>query len=1149
MKASFVLATVLVLILAQTSIKAQACSDLFFSEYIEGSSSNKALEIYNPTGNVIDLSNYVIYRNNNGSLSPTDSLFPVGMLEQRDVFVVGNPSANTTISIQSDTTHTLSFYNGDDAVWLRNKFTGDTLDIIGDIGVDPGSGWIVGTGATNNFTLIRRILQRKGTNNWTLGATEWDVFPIDMDDSLGTHSMSISDCDIATIRYKTRFSQENEAANNVEAEVLLSKSSLDTVRVKYSISGTATANGEDHSLVDGELIFSPGDTSQVIMLPISNDDVIEENETIEITITEIENGFLPSKNHSSGNLRVFTHTIVNDDTPFAAGDGTEINPYQISTLDELQAIKDYLDSHFILMNDINASSSSGWNEGAGFIPIGNNNDPFNGSLNGNEFEVDSLFINRPSTNNVGLFGYTSSSAVIKKLELSNVSITGLAGSGALIGTNYGAIMQSSSSGNISGGIFLGGLTGFNSGEIIQSSSSVTVTGNDTDAGGLAGGNEGAIIDSYALGSVRGQFNIGGLVGSNSGDIKKSYANGNVEGGEYVGGLVGENNGVILNSYSLSEFIFGDNNSGGLVGINNNEGSITNSYATGEVLPNPPNTRLGGLVGSNFGSIVSSFWDTQTSTQSIGVGDGSATGVTGKTTIEMQQRSTFKDIGWNFNTVWDIDEGESYPFFKIGNDFELTITGNEGWRMLSTPEGKSTYEAFLYNTWSQGFTGAKSEAGNPSVLLWDEANRNWMAPNSSTDSTQRGQGFLGYLFADDDNDGNPEGFPKDLIIKIEPDTGEVSIPVSFTNTDSISKDGWNFVGNPFGETIDWDSDQGFSRTNLSNSIYVWSDSAGGGQGAYLTWNGKTGTLPDGKIAPWQGFWVKAMGENPEFDIYPSAKMESEADLESDFYTHLELKVTSGEYHSTAIMFADLDAFSNVDANRAYAISSLNDTSLILAFQPNGIHTGITPPLQIAYLTNGVGIDIVIDAVNVDSTMEFSWKGQHLGAGGIRLIDEQENVDFDLTGEGSYSFEFEGVRREGSESADSLGIPPKPTQLVNGWTVGQVINEEIRFRIFYDHGPLSSESGIELPKTIELSQNYPNPFNPSTTINYGVPEESAVSLEVFDMLGRKVATLVESEIKQAGRYSVQFDASNLSSGMYFYRLQTDGKVLIQKMTLIK
>ena len=167
---------------------APPCNGLFFSEYIEGSSNNKAFEIYNPGSSAVNLTDYVVYRYNNGSLTPTDSLFPQGVLASKDVFVVANFSANAAILASADTTHSMTFYNGDDAMSLINRVTGDTLDIIGVIGVDPGTGWIVGAGATNNFTLIRKKMVTEGETDWTISVTQWDVFPINMTDSLGSHT-------------------------------------------------------------------------------------------------------------------------------------------------------------------------------------------------------------------------------------------------------------------------------------------------------------------------------------------------------------------------------------------------------------------------------------------------------------------------------------------------------------------------------------------------------------------------------------------------------------------------------------------------------------------------------------------------------------------------------------------------------------------------------------------------------------------------------------------------------------------------------------------------------------------------------------------------------------------------------------------------
>ena len=90
--------------------------------------------------------------------------------------------------------------------------------------------------------------------------------------------------------------------------------------------------------------------------------------------------------------------------------------------------------------------------------------------------------------------------------------------------------------------------------------------------------------------------------------------------------------------------------------------------------------------------------------------------------------------------------------------------------------------------------------------------------------------------------------------------------------------------------------------------------------------------------------------------------------------------------------------------------------------------------------------------------------------------------------------------------------------------------------------------DVPKTFLLEQNYPNPFNPSTTIRYQLPVASEVKLEVYDVLGKKVATLV-SERQAAGYYQYVWNANGLTSGVYFYRLQAGGFVETKKMMLVK
>jgi len=106
----------------------------------------------------------------------------------------------------------------------------------------------------------------------------------------------------------------------------------------------------------------------------------------------------------------------------------------------------------------------------------------------------------------------------------------------------------------------------------------------------------------------------------------------------------------------------------------------------------------------------------------------------------------------------------------------------------------------------------------------------------------------------------------------------------------------------------------------------------------------------------------------------------------------------------------------------------------------------------------------------------------------------------------------------------------------------------FRVEKDEDTSSELISSEVPQTLQLSQNYPNPFNPSTKIDFALPEAAQVTLEVYNMLGQQVATL-ENGYLSAGQHSVSFDASDLSSGIYLYRLQAGDQVLTRSLTLVK
>ncbi|MBM4158634.1 MAG: M20/M25/M40 family metallo-hydrolase [Ignavibacteria bacterium] len=105
-----------------------------------------------------------------------------------------------------------------------------------------------------------------------------------------------------------------------------------------------------------------------------------------------------------------------------------------------------------------------------------------------------------------------------------------------------------------------------------------------------------------------------------------------------------------------------------------------------------------------------------------------------------------------------------------------------------------------------------------------------------------------------------------------------------------------------------------------------------------------------------------------------------------------------------------------------------------------------------------------------------------------------------------------------------------------------------RFFINTSTVVNPVSAQLPTQYELSQNFPNPFNPETKIKFAVPKESFITLKVYDILGREVASLV-NENKTPGYYIIGFNASNLSSGIYYYRLESDNFVEVKKMLLLK
>jgi len=375
-------------------------------------------------------------------------------------------------------------------------------------------------------------------------------------------------------------------------------------------------------------------------------------------------------------------------TPRNASAGTSGIP--ITNITELQNMS-YTGTYY-LANDIDASVTSTWNSGAGFLPY-----PFNGILDGNGHTITDLFIYRPTTDEVGLFSRVQTSSQIIDVSLEDANITGQNYVGGLVGRRYGGtIVNSQVDGDIGGTDYVGAFIGIGGASINNCFSTGSVTGEDY-VGGLVGGGGGSIINSYSSSNVTASSDsVGGILGKGSASIQNSYANGIISGAYYMGGLVGvlEPGGSISNSYYQGNIV--GYYMGGLVGVSSG-GSISNSYYVGNLTAT--GSMVGALVGWQYGgATVTNSYATCSIGGSgsyvgglVGRDQGTTTNSSCKTTNQLKQQATFPS--WDFASLWGIDEGVSYPYLQgIGEGvrFNLTTSSTMGGSVTTPGEGVFAY---------------------------------------------------------------------------------------------------------------------------------------------------------------------------------------------------------------------------------------------------------------------------------------------------------------------------------------------------------------------------------------------------------------------------------------------------------------------------
>ncbi len=456
------------------------------------------------------------------------------------------------------------------------------------------------------------------------------------------------------------------------------------------------------------------------------------------------------------------------------------------TVNSLQGIaySGKVSGSYVLGADIDASGTSTWNyNGAlgwngGFCPIGvaggtKGSIYFTGRFDGLGHTISNLSIQMTDYSQaIGVFGYLNGASISntgvngglvdeKNLKFGYTGgLAGFAGSASIANCYCTAEVKGEHANST------GGLVGtLKNSSIKNSFASGNVTGSIEPGiidiartGGLVGIAQGSfsITDSFASGNIQGAIGVGGLVGSidsgGNGEIKRCFASGNLENNNLTmiagtGGLVGiieAGSSLISDSYARGNIVINDNNNpmvtsvGGLVGQLGAGNTVQNTYSTGSINIGSSATVLGhisGLVGSNSGSVVKSFWDTETSGQS------GSDGGTGKKTSEMQSLSTFTDAGWDIDDIggtskiWRIYDGQDYPILRWALT-PLTID--------STADSSKAYDGLVANKSQSDFFTISSPYDSSKVNFNNgtAGQKNAGAYTVSIYSTQDGYDLIG-----------------------------------------------------------------------------------------------------------------------------------------------------------------------------------------------------------------------------------------------------------------------------------------------------------------------------------------------------------------------------------------------------------------------
>ncbi|MEP2446247.1 MAG: T9SS type A sorting domain-containing protein [Balneola sp.] len=473
--------------------------------------------------------------------------------------------------------------------------------------------------------------------------------------------------------------------------------------------------------------------------------------------------------------------------------------------------------------------------------------------------------------------------------------------------------------------------------------------------------------------------------------------------------------------------------------------------------------------------------------------------------------------------------------EINEIYTREITGDAGWRMLSFPISGGAVEDISDDTAIQGVSGGDNTGATSNFMTYDNTGA-FETPASVSTNLGNGYGFIAYFY--DNTDAGSSELPITLDAAGTEPSSDVSVDLNVSNT--VSSSYYTMAGNPYASNFNLNSITA-TGGSIQNNVHFWDN----GSDSYSALDRTTPYI----VEPWQGFWVETTSSDVTAISMPKSGKTSSAATGTFFSKD---NPNSGDINFTlssettfdkairlstrpnAVLGYDVDDASkftplvNSYATMSFVGEIENEDKLQSVFSvPSNLEEEITIPLQVS-------------AYNASGEFTFAWENVETVSENwdITLTDYETGNTVSLRDASSYTFT---VNQQAQKSTRSV--------LAVATTMESNDGDSNRFGITITPSTsVGIDDEIDAPTEFTLGQNYPNPFNPTTNINYSVGEAGPVNITVYNVMGQKVAELLNTT-KNAGSYQLTWNATGVASGIYYYRLTAPGQVLTRQMTLIK